>query len=314
MRTWIFFCTIFLLQIGATAQNEISVLHVSGQMQYFANQASKPVNLYPGMLLSIEGRVRGKGASTAKLVYEGMPIVVSGSKMRDLEEVVKTATQTSQMNFTGRFFNFLNESVKEGVTDEKLKKHHRRYMTKSSGGIKGWAKPGYAIRPLLTTTGKLPKANVIFKWRNTPGEGPYTFHLLNEQNAWVAQLIVRDTCITLDLDQLALDLDEAYSWSVERGESTKSVPLPFELCPTHPEDLELSHEPAYQAAGPAERAYMQLFWLEEERYFYSAYQAYHEMLAAEPHNPLLRRLYATFLARLDMLSEAEAFLDRSNKH
>lgn len=314
MRTLIFFCAFLTLQNGALAQTEISVLHVSGQMQYFANQASKPVNLYPGMLLNIGGKIRGKGASSVKLVYEGMPIVVSGTKMRDLEEVVKTAAQTSQMSFTGRFFNFLNESVKEGVTDEKLKKHHRRYMTKSSGGIKGWAKADYAIRPLLITTGKLPKANVIFKWRNTPGEGPYTFHLLNEQNAWVAQLIVRDTCITLDLDQLALNLDEEYHWSVERGESKKSVAIPFELCPTHPESIALSHEPAYQAAGPAERAYMELFWLEEERYFYSAYQAYRDLMEAEPHNPLLQRMYATFLARLDMLPEAETFLALNNKH
>jgi len=314
MRTLIFLYAICLLQYDASAQNEISVLHVSGQVQYFANAAAKPVNLYPGMLLNISGRIRGKGASTAKLVYEGMPIVVTGSKMQDLKEVVKAAAKGSQMSFTGRFFNFLNESVKEGVTDEKLKKHHRRYMTKSSGGIKGWAKPEYAISPLLLASGKLPKSNVIFKWRNSLGEGPYTFSLMSEQNNLIAQLLIRDTSITLDLDQLALDLDEEYTWFVVRGATEKSVPIPFELCPIHPENGALTQETAYQAAGPAERAYMELFWLEEERYFYAAHQAYQDLLAVEPRNPLLQRMYATFLARLDMLPEAESFISFNNKH
>lgn len=310
MRTIIItFFSLFLF-VGLQAQNEVIVLHVSGLAQYYPHYGAKPVNLYPGQELEVKGKLRCKGAGSVKLLYEGTPIIVSGSKMRDMEEIVRTATQTSQLSFTGRFFSFLNESVKEGVTDEKLKKHHRRYMSKSSGGVKGWAKPEYTIKALLLTTGKLPSAHVIFKWRNTPGEGPYTFSLLSQQNKTIAQLMVRDTAITLDLEQLALNLDEEYSWSVTRGEKATSAAIPFEICPSSVVErlTDLSHEASYQSADPTERQLMLAYRLEEERCFYTANNTYNQLLQADPNNVLLHRMYATFLARMDMLPEASTLL------
>lgn len=310
MRTTLFFFCLLLCGMHATAQTEVVVHHVTGQVQYFPHYGAKPLNLYPGMVIEVKGKMRCRGTGSAKLVYQGMPIVVSGSKMRDVQEIVKTATQTSQMSFTGRFFNFLNESVKEGVTDEKLKKHHQRYMGKSSGGIKGFTNPSYTIRPLLLSMGKLPPARVVFQWRNTPGEGPYTFSLLSQQNKTVAQVLVRDTTITLDLDQIALDLDEEYTWQVTRGTADKSAAIPFEICPSNvvEQQTDLSKEKTYQSATASEQQLMLAFRLEEERCFYAANNTYASLLAKDPDNVLFRRMYATFLARLDMLPEAGQYL------
>jgi len=307
-------CCLFLQQ-NSTAQNEIIVLHVSGQAFYYERTGAKPISMYPGMGLALKGKVRCKGASTAKLLYNGSTIIVSGGKYRDVEELARAAGAASQMSFTGRFFSFVTESVREENSQENIKKYHRKHMGKTSGGIKGYAKPEYTLKPLLLTAGKLPSANVIFKWRNTAGEGQYTFHLISKVGKPVAQLLARDTAITLDLDQLALNLDEEYSWYVSRGETAKSVNIPFEICPTSVVErlTDLSHEPTFLEASAEEKQLMLAYRLEEERCFYDANEAYAKLLASAPNNLLLRRMYAAFLARMDMLPEASSLLFSTNK-
>ncbi|MFN0173803.1 MAG: hypothetical protein ACKVU0_04070 [Saprospiraceae bacterium] len=311
--TWAICCLFF--QQSSTAQNEIIVLHVSGQAFYYEKTGSKPISMYPGMGLALKGKVRCKGASKAKLLFNGSTIVVTGGKYRDIAELARAAGAASQMSFTGRFFSFVTESVREENSQENIKKYHRKHMGKTSGGIKGYAKPEYTLKPLLLTAGKLPSANVIFKWRNTVGEGQYTFHLIAKDGKPVAQLLARDTAITLDLDQLALNLDEEYSWYVSRGETAKSVNISFEICPSSVVDrlTDLSHEPAFKEASAEEQQLMIAFRLEEELCYYDANEAYNRLLLERPNNLLLRRMYAAFLARMDMVPEASSLLFSTNK-
>ncbi|MBL7809739.1 MAG: hypothetical protein JNN28_18100 [Saprospiraceae bacterium] len=313
MRAILIFTLYFCFQLDLAAQGTIMVLHVAGQAQYLPHYGAKPIPLAPGDELEIKGKIRCKGSSTVRLIYDGVPISVSGTKMRDLSEIVRTASQQSQMTFTGRFFSFLNESVKEGVTDEKLKKHHRRYMNKSSGGIKGFASPDVTIKALLVATGKLPQANVIFKWRSIKGDGPYVFSIMNQNQKTVAQLLLKDTAVTLDLDQLYITLDEEYTWSVTRGEKDRSAQIPFEVCPA--QDLntekELSHDSGFVKANQDEQQMMIAYQLEEDHSFYAAQKIYQRLLEKSPDNAIYKRIYASFLARRDMLPEAEKLI--SNK-
>lgn len=307
--TTITICFLFL-QSFLNAQTDVLVLHVNGQVLYYAQTGAKPVPLYSGMHLGLTGRVRCKGTATAKMVYNGKAFLVSGTKMRDVQDIVKSAGKASQMSFTGRFFDFVTESVKEGDNPENVKKHHRKYMGKTRGGIKGFGKPDYTITPLLFTTGKLPPARVMFNWRRASGEGPYTFNLLSATNKTIAQVLVQDTVLTLDLEQLALNLDEEYIWSVTRASNAKSAPVPFELCPSSvvERQTDLSHEPAFLSAEHTERQLMVAYRLEEERCYYTANNTYKQLLNADPNNVLLQRMYTTFLARMDMLPEANAML------
>ncbi|MBK6997252.1 MAG: hypothetical protein IPH31_20905 [Lewinellaceae bacterium] len=307
-------CCLFLQQ-NSIAQNEIIVLHVSGQAFYYERTGAKPISMYPGMGLALKGKVRCKGASTAKLLYNGSTIIVSGGKYRDVEELARAAGAASQMSFTGRFFSFVTESVREENSQENIKKYHRKHMGKTSGGIKGYAKPEYTLKPLLLTAGKLPSAQIVFRWRDSIGEGPYTFHLITMDEKPVAQLIVRDTAITLDLDKLALNLDEKYSWYISRGDTAKSYQLIFEICPTSVVErlTDLTHEPTFLEASPEEKQLMIAFRLEEEQCFYDANDAYQRLLATAPNNLLLRRMYAAFLARMDMAPEASSLLFSTNK-
>ncbi|MFN0033519.1 MAG: hypothetical protein ACKVUS_00545 [Saprospiraceae bacterium] len=311
MRTiTIALCCLFL-HVGLSAQNVV-VLRVSGQVQYYAQHGAKPLSMYPGMELELKGKVRCKGSASAKLLYKGSTFLVSGNKLRDVQDIVKAAVAASPMSFTGRFFSFVTESVKDGESQEKVQKHHRRYMSKTSAGIEHYAEKEFKIPALLLTTGKLPAATIIFKWRNTPGEGPYTFRLFEPKGKQIAQLLVRDTSVTLDLDQLAMDIFAEYKWDVTRGEGTKSAPTPFEVCPDKAKEVqaEIAQDPAFQSADPTEQQLMLAYSLEEERCFYSANNTYAHLLAADPDNVLLRKMYATFLARMNMLPEASALIPR----
>jgi|GEM_PF-1605758 len=314
MRTIAFSIFCLFLQLGLAAQNEVTVL--SGKLFYYPQAGSNPILKYAGTQLELKGKFRCKGSESAKLFYNGHYFWVTGSKLRNVQDVVNAAVKTNEMSFTGRFFNFLTESVKEGENTENVKKYHRKYMNKSSGGVKGFGpKPGYEITPLFINSGKLPPENVIFKWRNTTGEGPYTFHLFSQEDKMAATLLVRDTAITLDLDQLALNLDEEYSWNVTRGESAKSESLPFEICPNSvvERQTDLSHETAFQKADHTEQQLMLAYMLEEEHCFYAANNTYARMIADDADNALVRKMYASFFARMDMLPEAISLLSNAPK-
>jgi len=312
MRTIVITICCFLLQAGLAAQQEITV--ISGQVYYYPQAVSKPILKIAGTQFELKGKLRCKGSESVKLVYNGHYFVVSGSKMRNVQDVVNASVRASEMSFTGRFYNFLYESVKEGDNPENIKKYHRKYMDRSRGGVKGFANPDY-IATLLLATGKLPSAKVLFNWRNTPGEGPYTFTLLSAQSKLIAQILVQDTAITLDLDQLALNLDEEYDWKVSRGVTAKSDLVPFEVCPANvvERQTDLSHLPDFQIASPQEQQLMLAYKLEEEECFYAANQTYLQLLAAAPDNPLILKMYATFLARRDMLPEANTLLSTAPK-
>lgn len=314
MRIIAFSIFCLFLQFGLAAQNEVTVL--SGKLFYYPQPGSNPILKYPGTQLELKGKFRCKGPESAKLFYNGYYFWVTGSKLRNVQDVVDAAVRTNEMSFTGRFFNFLTESVKEGENTENVKKYHRKYMNKSAGGVKGAVpKPEFEISPLFINSGKLPPANVIFKWRNTSGEGPYTFHLFTEEDKMIAELIVRDTAITLDLDQLALNLDEDYSWNVTRGDSTKSEALDFKICPNSVEEqqAELSYETAFHKADFTEQQLMLAYMLEEEDCFYAANSTYARLIAYNANNALVRKMYASFLARMDMLPEATSLLSNAPK-
>lgn len=317
MRTIVITICCFLLQAGLAAQQQITV--ISGQVYYYPQAVSKPILKIAGTQFELKGKLRCKGSESAKLVYNGHYFVVSGSKMRNVQDVVNASVRASEMSFTGRFYNFLYESVKEGDNPENVKKYHRKYMD-SRGGVKGYARDKLTIIPLLHSSGipekrgKLPPAKVLFNWRNVAGEGPYTFTLLSFQGQVIAQILVRDTAVTLDLDQLSLNLDEEYTWSVTRDKA-KSYKVRFEMCPANVVDrlTDLSHEPDFQKASPQEQQLMLAYRLEEEECFYAANQIYAQLHEAAPDNPLILKLYATFLARMDMLPEASTLLSTAPK-
>lgn len=306
MKTQLLFIVLCacLSNLRILAQGTAYVLHVSGQVEYYSRHGAQAQSVSPGMELDMKGKIRCKGSGSAKLLSNGRTTLVSGGKMRDLKDIVGAGE--SSTGFTGRFLNFVEESVEGSNSDEKLKEHHRQFMNKASGGVKGYASNDYAIKPLLLASGKLPAGPVTFQWRKTAGDGPYTFSLLIPGGHPIAQVQVSDTAVTLDLKQLALDTDEVYEWSITRGNGEKSAAIPIEIAPQSMETAQkaVASSPYYKTASASEQQIMLAYNCEQDQCFYSAGQVYAALSAAEPENALLRRVYAAFLARMDMLPEA----------
>jgi hypothetical protein len=300
------------LSLAIAAQNETAVvLHAVGQVQYFSTPKAAPKRVYPGLELQTSGRIRCLKGGSAKILYQGCTFSISGGRLQEISEVVKAATTSTQLGFTGRFWNFITESMQESESTEKLKKHHRRYMSKTSGSIKGYATTEHAIATSLLTMGKLPAANITFKWRNTKGSGPYTFMLTTENGAVVAHLLTRDTFLTLDLEQLAMDFQGEYQWTVTRNNGQESsATLPFALTSKAVETAEqsLDKQEEFKTANASEQRLMVAYLLEQENCFYNANEVYQNLLAAEPQNILVSRLYAAFLARMDLLPEGNRLI------
>ena len=86
--------------------------------------------------------------------------------------------------------------------------------------------------------------------------------------------------------------------------------MPFEVCPDKAKEVEneISQDADFIAADPVEQQLMLAYGLEEEHCFYEANRVYAELYGANPGNALLRKLYASFLARMDMLPEAIALM------
>ncbi len=118
--TFLMLCScLFAIQLHA--QERVHVLHVNGQVEYYSQQGAKPVMLSPGMELDIKGKIRCKGTASVKLLSNGRTTVVSGGKMRDLQTVAGAKAGESNTGFTGRFLDFVEESVEESDSEEKLK-------------------------------------------------------------------------------------------------------------------------------------------------------------------------------------------------
>lgn len=313
MKTIIFILGGICFQLNLFAQ-QVTVLHTFGTVQYFTPNKLTPSRVYPGMRLQTAGKIKSVKGGSAKLLYKGSTFVIKSSRPLLVAEVVKAAKPASQMSFTGRFWNFITESVEEGESSERLQQHHKEYLNKNSAAIKGYASKDFTIGTSMLTVGKLPNATVTFKWRNVPGTGPYTFALMEANGNVVANLHARDTVITLDLDQLQMDIQGDYYWNVHRNNKNDcSINIPFKLIDAnYSKQIEtLSKYAEYQSANPVEQKLMLAYLLEQENANFQANELYNDLLKLEPENRLVKVIYSTFLARMDLMNEANTNLPKN---
>lgn len=306
MRATILFALGICLSLSLTAQ-KVTVLHCSGQVNYFAQNNSTPRKLYPGLELPLDGRIRCNKGASAKLLYNRKSFLVKSTQIQDIKDIVGIEDKSASMSFGGRFLNFLTESMQESESTDKLQENHRRYMNKTTAAIKGYSAKDYSIPTDFLNIGVLPAERVIFKWRNSSGSGAYTFTLQDETGGTVAQLLVRDTFVTLDLSELMLDSQAEYQWQVSRNHNQdRSAPLAFRVdANSKSKALKAIDKTAdYQAGDSAEQQLMLAYQFEQNQCFYNADELYRQLYKASPDNVLYRRLYSAFLMRTNRMEES----------
>jgi hypothetical protein len=312
---------LFILFIGllwsqlAMAQADIVVQSVTGKVVYYAPQESKAQNVYPGMRLSSNGKIRCQSGATIKLLRNGEIFLVKGSKQFALRELDQKSKGGSNVGFMGRFSKFLSGSMKETQNDKELEANHRRYMEKARAGIDGFGSKDFPIQTSLLYSGTLSTPYMEFRWSGAAVGEDNRFQLKRKTDGLVVlTALMRDTSIWLNLAQLALEAGAAYEWQLvdEKTGGGKSAKTAFIYQPNASDQVlaELRGEKDYKEAGPAEQALMEAFSLEEAGFFYDAALIYTAAAKRYAGNLLVRDTQAAFLSRMGLLEAAKALLKR----
>jgi hypothetical protein len=316
MRKLLVLLTALLLGHWLPAQNEVVVVHVLGEVSYFAPQQKQAQAVYPGQRLALDGSLRGQSGASIKLLYQGQSFTFEGGKKRELRELEQAAKAGSRLGFVSRFWEFLYSSVKQSADEKRLEEHHRQYMEKAYAGIKGFARQqDYPIRSPLLYAGKLSDALVTFQWSGMPPDGAPRFQIRRSGSGTaLLSASVRDSTFSVHLAQLQLQPATEYLWQILPAEDTATGPRSAATMFTYDpgaaaevwQELQRYHE--YQHSTPVEQALMYAYALEDAGFWYDAAQQYAETAAAHPRNQLVRDARAAFLARMDLLQEAQALI------
>lgn len=312
---------LFFLFIGllcgqlAMAQDDIVVQSVSGKALYYAPQESKAQNVYPGLRMSSNGKVRCQSGATVKLLQNGEIFTIKGSKLYVLSELTQQSKSGSNVGFMGRFSKFLSGSMKETKNEKELEKNHRRYMEKAKAGIGGFSEKTYPIQSSLLYQGILGVSSVTFRWSGAvPGE-VCQFQLRRKADGKVlAMALTLDSLFSLDLSQLALDPGVVCEWMLteDKTGAEKSAKMSFVYDPAAASKAlaDLRNLKDFQSASPAEQALMEAYALEEAGLFYDAAMTYTATAKNDAGNLLVRDTHAAFLSRMGLLEDAKALLRR----
>ncbi len=300
------------------AQNEITVLHTSGKAQYYPPQQNAAAqSIHPGLRLSPEGKVRLQSGALVKVLFNGVTYTLKDGKIHLLRELGKEARGGAGMGFTGRFWSFLTNSLKQSQNEKVLEENHRRYMESVHAGVSGFAEKKYPIRASLLYSNHLSATAVAFRWSGADKGQKSRFQISRKTDDQVVCTIhIRDSVLRLDLSQLALDAGEEYAWVILPAMEAEDAPRSDEFTFLyHPEGAgkvlaDLHRQPDFQKASPLEQRLMEAFSLEEAGFLYDAFEIYASAASTNPGNLLVRDARAAFLARMDMLEEARLLLKR----
>jgi sugar diacid utilization regulator len=111
-----------------------------------------------------------------------------------------------------------------------------------------------------------------------------------------------------------MDIQGDYYWNVHRNNKNDcSINIPFKLIDAnYTKQIEtLSKYAEYQSANPVEQKLMLAYLLEQENANFQANELYNDLLKLEPENRLVKVIYSTFLARMDLMNEANTNLPKN---
>ncbi|MBK7870365.1 MAG: hypothetical protein IPJ74_06580 [Saprospiraceae bacterium] len=312
--------SLLLLLFGQAAAQDADVFivtGVSGKVNYLDKKSSKEQSLLPGQQLSPDATVILANNARANLVHKKKSVVLDKAG-RFLLQTIANQNAKESSGLINRFFDYIQEGVTNTSNAKKLEKYHEQYMTKASGGVKGWAGGELGIIPSVPVAGVLNNASVTFAWFDTGDSSFYDFQILDYQtDGLIFKALLRDTFITVELQKLVLDAERKYKWVVQKkllGESAVSFTFSDDPGKSSPEMefvmnngematvlASLEKEEEYQNADTINKKLMEALLLENNQYMYEAYLRFKEAQELVPDNQLVKNLRAVFLTRQGLL-------------
>ncbi len=308
---------ILALSIRAAAQPAAFTVLYTNSLEgvTFSREGGNEQRIFAGVRLPLDGQLRLVDGTQARLLYENKKINLEGPGLYAMTDLKRKAEQEVSSGFLTRFWSFISNSIKDTDNAEQVEKYHRRYLTNARAGINGFAERNFAIGAPTYLSQALDHPDVVFRWDSTAHPQGYHFTITprNGQEP-VFTAVAREEQLSVRLDELLLDSSQVYVWKVTalQKDSTmlESNTYPFIYQPdmdAYLTGLKESH--AYRQLAEEEQELYLLYQLEEDGYLHYAYRRYQELSTQDkPESGLYKKLFATFLARMDALEEAKSLV------
>ncbi len=314
MNRSFFTAALLLISSLLIGQEKVTVLTVTGHVNYFSGASNIGKRVLPGQLLPTIGFLRCDEGATAMLVFEGQRHPIKSKQEFDLKKLPKQKKRGSRMGYLGRFLNFIGSSVNNTEDNDKLEKHHERYMT-SVGGVRGFAQNEAAIKTYGYLSGPMGGGRVDFRW-NYVGNVPfYQFEIRKEaEKDLLFMAKVRANQLSVDLDELSIVEGEVYHWKVtaetKEGKAISTVEVPFSLEAEALSKLLTGNrlQKMQKSVEEGEKELVVLQQMQEQGFKHAAYSKYELMLQQDANNLLIKRLFASFLAENNDLDRAKELI------
>ena len=318
MQHILFLLAILLVgQVAAQESDNFIVTSVSGKVSYIEEKSSKEQSLLPGQELSANTTVILANNARANLVHKKKAIALNKAG-RVLLQTLVNQDEKENSGLINRFFDYIQEGITNTNNTKKLEKYHEQYMTKTAGGIKGFAGSEYGIVASLPVVGVLRQAPITFRWFAKGDSSFYDFQILDYQtDGLIYKALLRDTFVTVALQQLVLDSERKYYWVVQQklpGEPSTGFAFADDPAKRSPKVefvinndksasalASLEKEKDYQNADALQKKWMEALLLEDRQYVYEAYLKFKEAQELTPDNQLVKNLMAAFLTRQGLL-------------
>jgi len=310
------------IQLCSQGASTFIVMNVSGNVSYAERPGAGQRGLLPGQTLETEAVLYLSSGASVRLLHDGNSYSLTEAGNYPVRSLAgkRSATSTS---FLKRFVSYVYDGIINTSGPDEIEKYHEKYLTSSSGGVKGFAGGEYGIAINSPVTGNVPAGLVEFGWFSAGDSAIYDFQIADFQTeGLIFKALLRDTVFEADLGKLALEPSRKYYWVVQKkqlGEmaigfsladdpSLRSPKTEFIVKdPGKKEELvrSLENEPGFLEAGAVDQMLMTAHALEENRYMYEAGQVLGKAREQSHGDPVVDRIYGAFLVRQGLWHAAQ---------
>lgn len=183
-------------------------------------------------------------------------------------------------------------------------------LSGSKEGGDGWGDQEGRIVPILPF-GKINGGPVVFQWSQPATGSTYILEILDASGSIVHSTQATDNWTPINLDTLSLKTETPYAWRINVPSQTNmaSTKARISISQEDTGDIvkkKLARSDAYQLNDPILCRLMEAVVLEEQAYFYEAYQRYEMLRQSHKDNDLVKLMQAAFYVRHQLKPRARS--------
>lgn len=332
---------LFILSTELLAQKlEFKVLAVKGKISVVKKGTKKPVKIFSGDKLFAGDEVKVESDSYIGLVHStGRTIELNKSGSYNVTKLSKDVSSTKS-NLTKRFAEYVYDNISDA--DDLLSREDYHNKMKTVGAVERAAgedvnviekaeeitgsshelssqlnKSGVKSESDILFRARIPRSSYLldskvdFSWYKYPNTKEYTFSLTDRNGKVITRTNVKDTTITLDADKLGILKDNCYYWYVTANDKTSDEYCIVWMSDNLAAEIKSSLKNIEGDLGTKKDAMDYIIlasFYEEYNLMDRAVKAYQESINLAPGVKDYKKLYASYLDRIGLTSEARSLI------